>query len=61
MGALLLHELGHVVGLGHTPDSAQIMYPDLRPMSSAQYQPGDLGGLARLGATQGCLTVPAAG
>jgi hypothetical protein len=61
MGALLLHELGHVVGLGHTPDAAQIMYPDLRPMSSAQYQAGDLGGLARLGSAPGCLAVPPAG
>jgi hypothetical protein len=60
MGALLLHELGHVVGLGHVSDPTQIMYPDLHTRGSTQYGPGDLGGLERLGASQGCLTVPAA-
>jgi hypothetical protein len=58
LGELLLHELGHVVGLGHTTDAAQIMYPVLEPLPAASYGAGDRAGLARLGAGQGCLTEP---
>jgi hypothetical protein len=59
LGELLLHELGHVVGLGHTPDVTQIMYPVLEPLPAASYGAGDRSGLARLGAGQGCLSTPA--
>ena len=59
LGELLLHELGHVTGLGHTSDQAQIMYPVLDPMPSASYGAGDLAGLSRLGNSQGCLSTPA--
>jgi hypothetical protein len=46
--AVVLHELGHLVGLGHVEDPTQVMYP------SASYKvtslaPGDLNGLAKLG------------
>ena len=58
LGQLLLHELGHVIGLGHTPDRTQIMYPSLLPLGSAAYGTGDLAGLTRLGATAGCIAVP---
>jgi hypothetical protein len=58
LGELMLHELGHVAGLGHTTDEAQIMYPVLEPLPAAAYGAGDLTGLARLGSAQGCLTVP---
>ena len=59
LGELLLHELGHVIGLGHTEDQSQIMYPTLLPISSALYGAGDESGMARLGRTAGCLTTPA--
>jgi hypothetical protein len=59
LGELLLHELGHVTGLGHTTDQAQIMYPVLLPIPAATYGAGDLAGLARLGAGNGCLSTPA--
>ena len=58
LGELLLHELGHVTGLGHTNDKAQIMYPVLLPIASASYGAGDLAGLARLGTAAGCLSTP---
>lgn len=54
-GQLLLHELGHVMGLGHVKDSWQMMKT---PMTrhTARYGAGDLAGLNRLGANQGCLS-----
>ncbi|MGH9114389.1 MAG: hypothetical protein ACRDWW_01025 [Acidimicrobiales bacterium] len=48
---VLLHELGHSMGLGHVT-GREVMNPV--DMGLTAYQPGDLGGLWRLGATQGC-------
>lgn len=54
--SLLLHELGHAVGLGHTAVVGQAMYPTISSGQPPQYEAGDLNGLARVGATGGCLT-----
>ncbi len=46
--SVLLHEFGHLVGLGHVNDPQQLMWP----RASAQltdFQAGDLAGLAQLG------------
>lgn len=54
-GHLLLHELGHMMGLGHTQDESQVMYPQQGPLSPGIYGAGDLTGLKALG-TGGCLS-----
>jgi hypothetical protein len=46
--AVLLHELGHLVGLGHVADPYQVMY-DTNAYPLSKYRSGDLRGLARLG------------
>jgi hypothetical protein len=45
--AIILHELGHVVGLDHVPDRTQLMYPD--EIGQTDFGAGDRVGLARLG------------
>ncbi len=45
---LLLHELGHLVGLDHVDDSNELMFPTATSMTA--YGPGDLQGLSLLGA-----------
>lgn len=58
-GALLLHELGHALGLQHVTDSHQIMYPVFGSYSPGVYQSGDLTGLAHVGRRVGCLSTSA--
>ncbi|GAC1587807.1 MAG: hypothetical protein NVS3B21_03020 [Acidimicrobiales bacterium] len=58
LGELVLHELGHVMGLGHSSDPNQLMYPSLVPVPVAAYGAGDLNGLTHLGRPAGCLTTP---
>ncbi len=54
-GALLMHELGHMVGLDHSGDQAQIMYPTVTNRTPGDWGAGDRNGLTRLGATNGCF------
>lgn len=58
-GNLVLHELGHVAGLDHVTDRAELMYPSISSASPDGYGPGDLAGLAQLGSGAGCLRVAA--
>jgi hypothetical protein len=53
--SLLLHELGHAVGLGHSTDASQVMYPVVSTQSPTNYAAGDLAGLAAVGIRAGCI------
>ena len=55
-GTTLLHELAHAVGLGHVPDSSQVMFPSTSP-GVATYGGGDLRGLWQVGAVRGCIAL----
>jgi hypothetical protein len=56
-GDVILHELGHLVGLAHVSDRTQVMNPDVTG-GEARLGAGDLEGLRRLGRSAGCLDVP---
>jgi hypothetical protein len=56
-GKVILHELGHVLGLDHVTDPAEVMNGSL-VTSPATWGAGDLAGLRRLGRLAGCLEVP---
>ena len=45
--SIILHELGHLVGLQHVNDPRQVMFPRSR-LGITEYQPGDLAGLHEL-------------
>jgi len=51
--AVVLHELGHVVGLDHTSDQRELMFSESQ-FNVTDYANGDLRGLALLG-TQQCF------
>ncbi len=53
---LVMHELGHAMGLQHVDDSRQQMYPSLRSASPSGYSLGDAAGLAKVGRSAGCLS-----
>jgi matrixin len=57
LGLVLMHELGHVVGLAHVKDPAEVMFADSNgfPRPIHDWGPGDLEGFELLGKDQGCM------
>jgi hypothetical protein len=47
--SIVLHELGHLMGLAHVDDEQQLMFPEAR-REVPDFAAGDLTGLAALGA-----------
>lgn len=58
-GRVMIHELGHLLGLGHVGSPQEVMYDDLGVQRGrAEFHSGDLAGLRALGREAGCLTTP---
>jgi hypothetical protein len=61
-GRVFIHELGHLLGLGHVARSDQIMFTELGvQQGEAVFHAGDLAGLRLLGREAGCLATPPRG
>jgi hypothetical protein len=59
-GRVFIHEIGHLVGLGHVARSDEIMFTELGVQRGpAEFQAGDLAGLKAVGTEAGCLPTPA--
>jgi hypothetical protein len=56
VGLTIQHELGHVMGLGHTKVYGELMQNS--GGGALDWGEGDLEGLAELGRDAGCLTIP---
>ena len=53
-GEVLMHELGHVIGLDHVGSAKQLMH-DTVTARAARFGAGDLNGFRKVGDTFGCL------
>jgi len=58
-GPVVLHELAHVLGLGHAESDGNLMEPSGGGVTA--FGPGDLAGLEHLGRDAGCLSGPTPG
>ena len=55
----LLHEIAHMLGLGHVDSKAEVMYRWALQPWKQQFASGDLEGLRRVGLTMGCFPTQA--
>lgn len=58
LGSVVLHEFGHLAGLGHVRSRDEIMNPTANLKSPTEWGPGDTLGLFLLGRATGCLDEP---
>ncbi len=56
LGAVMMHELTHATGLGHSRRADELMAPYIDASRPALFQKGDLQGLRRNGRDGGCLS-----
>jgi hypothetical protein len=54
-GDVLMHEIGHVIGLGHVGSESQMMFGRITTRA-ARWGAGDLNGFRKVGDTMGCVT-----
>ena len=54
--SVILHEMGHAMGLDHVLNTHEIMYP-IMGRSLTGYSTGDLAGLYKLGHASGCINL----
>lgn len=54
-GDVLMHEIGHVIGLGHVGSDKQMMFGRITARA-ARWGAGDLTGFRKVGDTMGCVT-----
>jgi hypothetical protein len=52
-GMVLMHEIGHVVGLDHYNNRSQVMHPSAA-LPAAVWGAGDIAGLRQIGKVGGC-------
>lgn len=57
IGATILHEVAHVVGLDHVEDPGELMYP-YPGAGAVTFGPGDRAGLELLGLASPCVDTP---
>jgi len=58
-GRVFLHEIGHLLGLGHVARSNEIMFTEIGVQTGpAEFHAGDLAGLRILGTEGGCVPTP---
>jgi hypothetical protein len=57
LGLVLMHELGHLLGLDHVRDPGEVMFSSrtLAPNQISDWGPGDRRGLQAVGAAAGCM------
>ncbi|MDQ3979960.1 MAG: M10 family metallopeptidase domain-containing protein [Actinomycetota bacterium] len=58
-GRVILHELAHILGLGHVSDQRQLMFAELGGQTGrAEFSAGDRLALRIIGKEGGCVTTP---